>query len=121
MPVSVENPELWRVHSRNSRVRSSSRWPALRAELAARATVETMERCGTMEAERRCYEEEIERVGCVVPLLTRRAHCVAAAFRDWHDVDFLVRSAACGTGWPYEEIELAEPCEPSHTPGAENA
>ncbi|KAK3237136.1 hypothetical protein CYMTET_52765 [Cymbomonas tetramitiformis] len=110
MPVSMENPELWRAHSQEARVRSSSRWPSLRQrELAARATVETMERCGTMEAERRCYEEEIEKVGCVVPLLTRRAHCVAAAFHDWHDVQFLVRSAACGTGWAYEDVEFDEP------------
>ncbi|KAK3271124.1 hypothetical protein CYMTET_20504 [Cymbomonas tetramitiformis] len=82
VPVSVENPELWRAHSQESRVRSSSRWPALRQELAARTTVETMESCV-------------------------RAHCVAAAFRDWHDVHFLVRSAACGTGWAY--VELDEP------------
>ncbi|KAK3240388.1 hypothetical protein CYMTET_49750 [Cymbomonas tetramitiformis] len=121
VPVSVENPELWRAHSQGARVRSSSRWPALRQELAARATVETMESCGTMEAERRCYEEDIEKVGCrVVPLLTRRAHCVAAAFQDWHDVQFLVRSAACGTGWAYEDVELDEPyrvpnyVEPEH-------
>eukprot|EP00854_Cymbomonas_tetramitiformis_P007899 gene7899-biopygen7974 len=28
--------------------------------------------------------------GGQVPLLTRRAHCIAAAFRGWHDVEFLV-------------------------------
>ncbi|KAK3268094.1 hypothetical protein CYMTET_23383 [Cymbomonas tetramitiformis] len=61
------------------------------------------------ECERRCYEEEVEQVGCQVPLLTRRAHCIAAAFRGWHDVEFLVRTAACGAGWPSEEIDLDEP------------
>ncbi|KAK3288007.1 hypothetical protein CYMTET_4513 [Cymbomonas tetramitiformis] len=121
VPVSVANPELWRAHSQDARVRSSSRWPALRQELAARATVETMESCGTMEAERRCYEEEIEKVGCVVPLLTRRAHCVAAAFQEWHAVQFLVRSAACGTGWAYEDVELDEPYRVPNYVGPEHA
>ncbi|KAK3254330.1 hypothetical protein CYMTET_36454 [Cymbomonas tetramitiformis] len=60
------------------------------------ATIENMEACGTGENERRCYEEECERVGCSIPTLTSRAHLVAAAFQDWQDVDFLVRCAACG-------------------------
>ncbi|KAK3267637.1 hypothetical protein CYMTET_23820, partial [Cymbomonas tetramitiformis] len=56
-----------------------------------RATIENMERCGTGENERICYEKECKRVGRAILTLTSRAHLVAAAFQDWHDVDFLVR------------------------------
>ncbi|KAK3263307.1 hypothetical protein CYMTET_27877 [Cymbomonas tetramitiformis] len=83
--------------------------PALREEILQRATIENMERCGTGENERRCYEEECERVGCTIPALTSRAHLVAAAFQNWHDVDFLVRCAACGAWWPSEEIKVDKP------------
>ncbi|KAK3287294.1 hypothetical protein CYMTET_5188 [Cymbomonas tetramitiformis] len=61
------------------------------------------------ENERRCNEEECERVGCSIPTLTSRAQLVTAAFQGWHDVEFLVRCAACGAGWPSEEIEVDEP------------
>ncbi|KAK3233889.1 hypothetical protein CYMTET_55838 [Cymbomonas tetramitiformis] len=50
-----------------------------------------------------------DQVPLSIPTLTSRAHLVAAAFQDWHDVDFLVRCAACGAGWPSEEIEVDEP------------
>ncbi|KAK3242272.1 hypothetical protein CYMTET_48029 [Cymbomonas tetramitiformis] len=43
-----------------------------------------------------------------VPLLTERARIMAAAFSEWHDVDFLVRGAACGVGWPYEPVKMNE-------------
>ncbi|KAK3234112.1 hypothetical protein CYMTET_55601 [Cymbomonas tetramitiformis] len=71
------------------RVRMSARWPALRKEILRRATIENMEAHGTGENERRCYEEKYEHVGCSILTLTNRAHLVAAAFCDWHDVDFL--------------------------------
>ncbi|KAK3251103.1 hypothetical protein CYMTET_39559 [Cymbomonas tetramitiformis] len=109
LPVTQLSPDTWASPSEPWRVRVSTRWPLLRDEILRRATVETMEACGTSEGERRCYEEECLRVGCMVPTLTRRAHIVAAAFSGWHDVDFLVRCAACGAGWPSEEIELDEP------------
>ncbi|KAK3237869.1 hypothetical protein CYMTET_52088 [Cymbomonas tetramitiformis] len=109
LPVTQTSPDTWRLPKEPGRVRTSTRWPALREEILQRATIENMERCGTGENERRCYEEECERVGCNIPNLTSRAHLVAAAFQDWHDVDFLVRCAACGAGWPSEEIEVDEP------------
>ncbi|KAK3249488.1 hypothetical protein CYMTET_41080 [Cymbomonas tetramitiformis] len=109
LPVTQTDPDAWRSPEDPRRVRTSTRWPAIRAEILQRATIENMEACGTGENERRCYEEECERVGCAIPTLTSRAHLVAAAFHDWHGVDFLVRCAACGAGWPSEEIEVDEP------------
>ncbi|KAK3232623.1 hypothetical protein CYMTET_57039 [Cymbomonas tetramitiformis] len=109
LPVTQTSPDTWRSPEEPWRVRTSTRWPALRAEILQRATIENMKRCGTGENERRCYEEECERVGCAIPTLTDRAHLVAAAFQDWHDVDFLVRCAVFGAGWPSEEIEVDEP------------
>ncbi|KAK3256189.1 hypothetical protein CYMTET_34665 [Cymbomonas tetramitiformis] len=108
LPVTQLSPETWVSTSEPWRTRFSTRWPASRAEILRRATVENMEACGKSEGERRCYEEECERVGCAIPTLTSHAHLVAAAFRDWHDVDFLVRCAACGAGWPSEEIAIDE-------------
>ncbi|KAK3243613.1 hypothetical protein CYMTET_46744 [Cymbomonas tetramitiformis] len=109
LPVTQLSPDTWASPLEPWRTRVSTRWPELRADILRRATVETMERCGTSEGERRCYVEECVRVGCAVPTLTRHAHIVAAAFNGWHDVDFLVRCAACGAGWPSEKIDIDEP------------
>ncbi|KAK3234400.1 hypothetical protein CYMTET_55342 [Cymbomonas tetramitiformis] len=109
LPVTQLRPETWASPSEPWRTRCSARWPQLRADILLRATIETMEACGTSEGERRCYEEECVRVGCAIPTLTSHAHLVAAAFQGWHDVDFLVRCAACGAGWPSEVIDLDEP------------
>ncbi|KAK3253502.1 hypothetical protein CYMTET_37249 [Cymbomonas tetramitiformis] len=84
------------------------------------ATIKNMEAGGTGENERRCYEKECERVGCNIPTLTSRAHLVAAAFQGWHDVEFLVRCAACGAGWPSEEIEVDEPYQVPNYVGPEH-
>ncbi|KAK3267852.1 hypothetical protein CYMTET_23616 [Cymbomonas tetramitiformis] len=109
LPVTHTCPDTWRLPEEPGRVRMSTRWPALREKILQRATIENMEACGKGENERRCYEEEGERVGCSIPTLTSRAPLVAVAFQDWHDVDFLVRCAACGAGWPSGEIEVGEP------------
>ncbi|KAK3280393.1 hypothetical protein CYMTET_11763 [Cymbomonas tetramitiformis] len=109
LPVTQLSPDTWASPSEPWRTRVSARWPELHADILLRATVEGMEACGTSEGERRCYEEECVWVGCAVPTLTRHAHIVAAAFREWHDVSFLVRCAACGAGWPSEEIAIDEP------------
>ena len=109
LPVTQLRPEAWTSPLESGRTRCSERWPQLREEILLRATVEAMEACGTSEGERRCYEEECVRVGCTIPTLTGHAHLVAAAFQGWHDVDFLVRCAACGAGWPSEEMALDEP------------
>ena len=109
LPVTQLRPETWTSPLEPGRTRRSERWPQLREEILLRATVEAMEACGTSEGERRCYEEECLRVGCTIPTLTSHAHLVAAAFQGWHDVDFLVRCAACGAGWPSEEMALDEP------------
>eukprot|EP00854_Cymbomonas_tetramitiformis_P034024 gene34024-biopygen4051 len=109
LPVTQMSPGAWASALEPGRTRCSTRWPQLRADIVLMATIEAMEACGTSENERRCYEEECLRVGFAVPTLTSRAHLVAAAFRGWHDVDFLVRCAACGAGWPSEEIDLDVP------------
>ncbi|KAK3243421.1 hypothetical protein CYMTET_46924 [Cymbomonas tetramitiformis] len=109
LPITQLSPATWASPTEPWRTRVSARWPELRAEILRRATIEGMEACGTGEEERRCYEEECERVGCTVSTLTRHAHLVAAAFRDWHDVEFLVRCAACGAVWPSEDITIDEP------------
>ncbi|KAK3284932.1 hypothetical protein CYMTET_7441 [Cymbomonas tetramitiformis] len=109
LPVTQVSPDTWRLPAKPGRVRVSTRWPASCEEILQRATIENMEACGTGENERRCYEEECECVGCNIPTLTSRAHLVAAAFQGWHDVEFLVQCAACGAGWPSEEIDVDEP------------
>ncbi|KAK3233151.1 hypothetical protein CYMTET_56539 [Cymbomonas tetramitiformis] len=106
---SGEDPATWCAPGEPGRLQASVRWLALRDGIVRRATLEHMGRHGAEEHERICYEEECERVGCSVPLLTRRAHLVAVAFQDRHDVEFLVRTAACGAGWPSEEMELESP------------
>eukprot|EP00854_Cymbomonas_tetramitiformis_P000782 gene782-biopygen662 len=109
-PVSEENPEKWSlVEGGRRRVRRSARWPCIRQQLAARATREKMEAAGTAEHERARYVQELKAVGAAVPLLTERAHLLAAAFEDWHDRDFLVRGAACGIGWPSRQVEADGP------------
>ncbi|KAK3256088.1 hypothetical protein CYMTET_34758 [Cymbomonas tetramitiformis] len=109
-PVSETDPETWSVMDGASRrLRRSKRWPAIREKLLRRATQERMEATGTMEHERARYVQEVQSVGAAVPLLTERAHLMAAAFEDWHDVDFLVRGAACGIGWPSRPVEMDEP------------
>ncbi|KAK3276928.1 hypothetical protein CYMTET_15032 [Cymbomonas tetramitiformis] len=109
-PVSETDPETWSVMDRASRrLRRSKKWPAIREKLLRRATQERMEATGTMEHERARYVQEVQSVGAAVPLLTERAHLMAAAFEDWHDVDFLVRGAACGIGWPSRPMEMDEP------------
>ncbi|KAK3263301.1 hypothetical protein CYMTET_27883, partial [Cymbomonas tetramitiformis] len=91
LPLTLTSPDAWRSPEEPGRVRVSTRWPAIRAEILQRATIENMEICATGENEKRCYEEECECVGCAIPMLINRAHLVAAAFQDLHDVDFLVR------------------------------
>ncbi|KAK3269319.1 hypothetical protein CYMTET_22241 [Cymbomonas tetramitiformis] len=109
LPFTQVNPDTWRSPSEPRRVRTSTRWPVLRAKILQRATIENMEACGTGENKRRCSGEGCERVGCSMPTLNSRAHLVATTFQGWHDVEFLVRCAACGAGWPSEEIEVDEP------------
>ncbi|KAK3247075.1 hypothetical protein CYMTET_43418 [Cymbomonas tetramitiformis] len=105
-----DGPETWSVMDGASRrLRRSKKWPAIREKLLRRATQERMEATGTMEHERARYVQEVQSVGAAVPLLTERAHLMAAAFEDWHDVDFLVRGAACGIGWPSRPMEMDEP------------
>ncbi|KAK3287958.1 hypothetical protein CYMTET_4566 [Cymbomonas tetramitiformis] len=108
LPVTSVNPGPWTVPGPVPRLRHSEKWPALRREIVERATIEHMEGKGTLEVERASYAEEVRRVGCVVPRLTERAHLLATAFAGWHDVDFLVRCAACGAGWPSEKMEMEE-------------
>ncbi|KAK3251105.1 hypothetical protein CYMTET_39561 [Cymbomonas tetramitiformis] len=120
LPVTQLRPETWTSPSEPGRTRCSVTWPRLRADILLRATTDTMEACGTSEGERRCYEEECVRVGCAIPTLTGHAHLVAAAFQDWHDVDFLVRCAACGVGWPSEVIDLDEPYRVPNCVGPEH-
>ncbi|KAK3264909.1 hypothetical protein CYMTET_26377 [Cymbomonas tetramitiformis] len=60
------------------------------------------------EPDKWCVQEGQE-VGAAVPLLTERAHLVAAVFADWHDVQFLVRGVACGVGWPSRQVEGGTP------------
>ncbi|KAK3243572.1 hypothetical protein CYMTET_46781 [Cymbomonas tetramitiformis] len=55
------------------------------------------------------HVHEVLSMGAAVPFLTERAHLMAAAFEDWHDVDILVRGAACGIGWPSHPVEMDEP------------
>ncbi|KAK3250395.1 hypothetical protein CYMTET_40225 [Cymbomonas tetramitiformis] len=119
VPVADQSPELWTAPG-ESRVRRSLRWPALRGEILRRATRERMEAAGTAEHEREQYVRDCRAVGAAVPLLTERAHVIATAFEDWHDVEFLVRGAACGVGWPFEQVELAEPFRVPNYVGAEH-
>ncbi|KAK3252544.1 hypothetical protein CYMTET_38157 [Cymbomonas tetramitiformis] len=91
LPVTQLSLETWASTSEPRRTRVSARWPQLRADILLMATIKNMEACGTSENEQRFYEEECVRVGCAIPTLTSHAHLVAAAFRGWHDMDFLVR------------------------------
>ncbi|KAK3255631.1 hypothetical protein CYMTET_35195 [Cymbomonas tetramitiformis] len=119
MPVSEHSPELWALLE-GSRVRVSHRWPALREDILRRATKEHFEATGTAEHERAQYVQECHDAGVAVPLLTERAHIVAAAFAGWHDVEFLVRGAVCGVGWPYKPVEMAEPFRVPNYVGSEH-
>ncbi|KAK3245284.1 hypothetical protein CYMTET_45136 [Cymbomonas tetramitiformis] len=48
-------------------------------------------------------------VGTQVPLMSKRAHLMAEALKDWPDVAFLVRGAACGVKFPFAGKEPDEP------------
>eukprot|EP00854_Cymbomonas_tetramitiformis_P005758 gene5758-biopygen5777 len=76
---------------------------------APQATQKRMEAMGTLEHERARYVQKVRSVGAAVPLLTERAHLMAATFEDWRDVHFLVRGAACGIGWSSRPVEMDEP------------
>ncbi|KAK3251216.1 hypothetical protein CYMTET_39439 [Cymbomonas tetramitiformis] len=120
-PVLEADPDKWAVWDRGRRrLRRSERWPDIRRELAERATVSAMEKAGTAERERERYVKELRSVGAAVPLLSERAHLVAAAFCDWRDCSFLVRGAACGVGWPSRQVEGAAPFKVPNYVGEEH-
>ncbi|KAK3276155.1 hypothetical protein CYMTET_15756 [Cymbomonas tetramitiformis] len=67
-------------------------WLALNAFTVGSAPVSELEpeKWSLLEG----YVQEVHIVGIAVLLLTERAHRMAVAFEDWHDVDFLKRGAA---------------------------
>ncbi|KAK3270658.1 hypothetical protein CYMTET_20957 [Cymbomonas tetramitiformis] len=88
---------------------SSRRWPELREDIVRRATLMGPRGSGTEEGERLQFQQEVRRVGAQVPLMSERAHLMAAVFQDWPDMEFLVRGAACGVGFPFEGQMPEEP------------
>ncbi|KAK3254056.1 hypothetical protein CYMTET_36718 [Cymbomonas tetramitiformis] len=64
---------------------------------------------GMTEAERARFQQEVREVGAQVPLMSERAHLLAAALWDWPDVAFLMRGAACGVGFPFAGEDPGDP------------
>ncbi|KAK3286885.1 hypothetical protein CYMTET_5601 [Cymbomonas tetramitiformis] len=91
----------------------SARWPALRAAIVEGARVRGLSGTGTTEEERS--------QGAQVPLMSERAHLLAEALKDWPDVAFLVRGAACGVGFPFAGEEPDEPYIVENYVGDEHA
>eukprot|EP00854_Cymbomonas_tetramitiformis_P013571 gene13571-biopygen13957 len=87
----------------------SARWPALRVAIVKGAMARGLSGTGTTEEERARFQQEVRDVGAQVLLMSERAHLLAEALKDWPDVAFLVRGAACGVGFPFAGKEPDEP------------
>ncbi|KAK3241736.1 hypothetical protein CYMTET_48530 [Cymbomonas tetramitiformis] len=99
----------------------SARWPALRAAIVEGAKARGLSGTGTTEEERARFQQEVRDVGAQVPLMSERAHLLAEALKDWPDVAFLVRGAACGVGFPFAGEEPDEPYIVENYVGDEHA
>ncbi|KAK3261883.1 hypothetical protein CYMTET_29237, partial [Cymbomonas tetramitiformis] len=99
----------------------SARWPALRAAIVEGAKTRGLSGTGTTEEERARFQQEVRDVGAQVPLMSERAHLLAEALKDWPDVAFLVRGAACGVGFPFAGEEPDEPYIVENYVGDEHA
>ncbi|KAK3249221.1 hypothetical protein CYMTET_41342 [Cymbomonas tetramitiformis] len=99
----------------------SARWPALRAAIVEGAKTRGLSGTGTTEEERARFQQEVRDVGAQVPLMSERAHLLAEALKDWPDVAFLVRGAACGVGFPFAGEEPEEPYVVENYVGDEHA
>ncbi|KAK3236023.1 hypothetical protein CYMTET_53817 [Cymbomonas tetramitiformis] len=99
----------------------SARWPALRAAIVEGAKARGLSGTGTTEEERARFQQEVRDVGAQVPLMSERAHLLAEALKDWPDMAFLVRGAACGVGFPFAGEEPDEPYVVENYVGDEHA
>ncbi|KAK3242677.1 hypothetical protein CYMTET_47639 [Cymbomonas tetramitiformis] len=99
----------------------SARWPASRAAIVEGARVRGLFGTGTTEEERTRFQQEVRDVGAQVPLMSERAHLLAEALKDWPDVAFLVRGAACGVGFPFAGEEPDAPYIVENYVGDEHA
>ncbi|KAK3263119.1 hypothetical protein CYMTET_28060 [Cymbomonas tetramitiformis] len=99
----------------------SARWPTLRAAIVRGAMARGLSGTGTTEEERARFQQEVRDVGAQVPLMSERAHLLAEALKDWPDVAFLVRGAACGVGFPFAGEEPDEPYVVENYVGDEHA
>eukprot|EP00854_Cymbomonas_tetramitiformis_P034012 gene34012-biopygen3092 len=86
-------------------------WDAAGLPLAREAAGEAvgLAGTGTTELERAHFQQEVREVGAQVPLMSERAHLLAAALRDWPDVAFLVRGAACRVSFPFASEDPGDP------------